>query len=209
MNPLTTTLPMNTFTKSLLALAGLGLLAHVFISPAPNQTASPDVTPYASNPYGLPADKGEDLSERAERVRLQIALTEAEQPALDFAKMTQCVEANNCAFHVVGVASLTPSLQLSVMPDEAKTWTESDWNLAVEFAKDRGHWARANPYSAMQQYDVMPESAPYFPTAMANLEQRLNSVSVGVASGRRSNEPRKGVPGWAAKNDPARTNLAL
>lgn len=95
------------------------------------------------------------------------------------------------------------------MPSEADKWTEADWTLAIEFAKERGRWAKANPYGALQQYDGMPESAPFFPTAMANIGQRLNSVSVGVATGRKSKEPRKGVPGWVANNDPTRTNLSF
>lgn len=200
---------MTTFTKLLLALAGVGLLASAILSPAPDHPNSPGAAPYASKPSGKPAGYEEDLAKRAEQARLQLVQTEAERPELDFARMTQCVEANNCAFHVVGVATMTPNLQMSVMPAEANTWTEAEWNLAVEFAKERGRWARANPYLAMQQYDIMPESAPFFPTAMDNIGKRLNSVSVGIASGRRSKEPRRGVPGWDAKNDPSRDKLSF
>ena len=124
-------------------------------------------------------------------------------------RVEACLKARNCAFHLVGVATREPYLQLAVIATEARKWSGADWDAAVSAARQKGLWAKAYPREAMVELDGMPVNAPFFPKAVANVGQRLTSFSTGVSQVRQSKVPRAGVPGWDAKNEPSRDKLPL
>lgn len=200
---------MSKFLKGLGVLLVVGAVANVLVKPA-DQTSS--VSQSAGTPSStsrLPEGYEADLVKRAEEARVQI---QKEQPVVNresMAKVQKCFDANNCAFHLVGIASEKPYLQLSVMETEARSWNDADWFAAVSHAKERGRWARANPRDAVLQYDTLPETAPFFAAGVANVSKRLKSVSVGTTNERKTKEPRRGVPGWTAKNDASRSMLPV
>lgn len=206
---------LRTVTKIVLGLAGLGLLANIFMMPdASTSTAQGASEPEAWVPSATsrtPAGYEQGLAERAKLAEAELAkerLSEAPLPSPQHTlRVEGCISSNNCAFHLVGVATSNPYLQLSVIASEAKNWEEADWQAAVKYTQEKARWARANPTAAVQDFDGMPINAPYFPTAVYNVSKRLDRVSVGTATGRRTKEPRKGVPGWDAHNDPSRNNL--
>lgn len=116
-------------------------------------------------------------------------------------RVEDCLRRNACAYHLVGIATYEPTLQLSVIAETATRWTGADFLAAEHLARQTTLRAKAEPSSAIKQYEGLAESAPFFPKAVANVAQRLDRYSVAVVTARKKRAPRSGVPGWMPDED--------
>lgn len=111
-------------------------------------------------------------------------------------RVEDCLRKNGCAYHLVGIATYEPTLQLSVIAETAAGWAGADFLAAEHLARQTTLEAKADPLSAIKRYEGLAESAPFFPKAVANVGQRLNRYSVAVVTERKKRSPRADVPGW-------------
>jgi hypothetical protein len=166
-----------------------------------------EATQLARQVEALP-EMPERASIAAEHKR-QIAPYQAEQAALSNNRVADCLTRRDCAYHLNGIASATPYLQLAVINTEGTQWSYSDWAAAVRATRQEAIWAQSNPESALRRWEELPATAPFFPRAASNIRDGLRTFSVGIAAERKKKSPRIGVPGWITVNAPERDQVPL
>lgn len=176
------------------AVAGL---AVNFLSSPTAPSGGPPVRVSQTAPTGTsqssPASTGGNMT--------AVSLADSTEGQAAIKRVERCLRANACAYHIVGIGTVEPILQMSVMAGSAVSWAEADFQAAEYLSRQAASKARDNPQFAVIQFDGLPESAPFFPRAVANVEQRLTRYSVAVVGARKSLPPRAGVPGWQPLED--------
>lgn len=113
-----------------------------------------------------------------------------------------CLAAGDCAYHVTGYASRNPLLQLSIVREAAATWSDEDWQGALELTRMHARWVRGHAAEALAEYGPLSPEAPFFSRAAELLPQNLRTVSVGIAERTPKDYVRPNIPGFDAENAP-------